>query len=449
VLTRLLSFVAVLVLACASTTAHATARAPERVSAPLSEQLQEWKSARRGSAEVPATASNEPAALGDCRVGKNWHPPLKVTSDPCLYAYANPTVWVDVNGREVWNAQMARLNQLVYETDPARREAVQKEYGTESVRQNARFGATMKWAQDNVVGLSQLSSTLLQAYVENSTFGKIDFGANDRLHDAGRVIAGKVAHPIDRIYTPIHDKYERAEALEAAGRTFEAEYLKHEATIDTGEVVIGVAGLPSLARSTGRLLGNALRGAEAFLVKESENGALAMERARAANANVDSEFGPLNREPALAETESAANKFDVTDAVSVSGRNATERAASFEEKVRDMYGAAPLSRRTYAAPHNFSGVGRADNVAQINGREVAIEAKYTDDWAKSPFNPDSKLPWAAAERARMLNQARNYNSVFDDIIYHTNSVDLATYYSGVLPEAGVTNFKFIVTPVTK
>jgi len=49
----------------------------------------------------------------------------------------------------------------------------------------------------------------------------------------------------------------------------------------------------------------------------------------------------------------------------------------------------------------------------------------------------------------MLTQARNYDSAFDAIVYHTNSPDLAAHYSRVLPEAGVHNFQFIVTPATR
>lgn len=85
----------------------------------------------------------------------------------------------------------------------------------------------------------------------------------------------------------------------------------------------------------------------------------------------------------------------------------------------------PQSYPNYKTVYRRSGIGRADNVAEINGRQIAIEAKYTDGWAKSPFNSKSKLPWAAGERARMVTQARNYDAVFDGIIYHTSSVDLA------------------------
>jgi len=146
-------------------------------------------------------------------------------------------------------------------------------------------------------------------------------------------------------------------------------------------------------------------------------------------------------------------RFDEFGSVTVSGRRPIDRAKSYESGIRDLYGEeVPLSQRTYFAPHNKSGIGYADNVASINGRQVAIEAKYTDDWENSIFNPESskgQLPWAAPERARMINQAKNYNSTFDDIIYHTNSAELATYYSQLLKDSGISNFKFVITPVGK
>ena len=51
-------------------------------------------------------------------------------------------------------------------------------------------------------------------------------------------------------------------------------------------------------------------------------------------------------------------------------------------------------------------------------------------------------PWALAEQRKMLNQAQKYNSAFDQIIYHTNSVELANYYSDMFKNAGITNWKF-------
>lgn len=57
-------------------------------------------------------------------------------------------------------------------------------------------------------------------------------------------------------------------------------------------------------------------------------------------------------------------------------------------------------------------------------------------------------PWSAAEQTKMVDQAKKYSSGFEGgVIYHTNSPELASYYSKVFTDAGVTNFKFLITPV--
>ena len=48
----------------------------------------------------------------------------------------------------------------------------------------------------------------------------------------------------------------------------------------------------------------------------------------------------------------------------------------------------------------------------------------------------------------MLGPMRCKPSVFEDgVIYHTNSPELASQYSRVFTEAGVTNFKFVIAPI--
>lgn len=47
--------------------------------------------------------------------------------------------------------------------------------------------------------------------------------------------------------------------------------------------------------------------------------------------------------------------------------------------------------------------GIADHVVDINGKNVAIEAKYVKDWSKSIRNPNSKIgnkPFAIAEQQK-------------------------------------------------
>ncbi len=140
-----------------------------------------------------------------------------------------------------------------------------------------------------------------------------------------------------------------------------------------------------------------------------------------------------------------------TDAVSVSGSRSIDKAQSYENAVRGMYNNTPFAERQYAAVVNGQRVsGVADDVAILNGKLTAVEAKYADDWSTSlrnPSSPNGMTPWARAEQQNMFTQAQKYASGFDGgVVYHTNSPQLAAYYSQVFRNAGVKNFKFVITP---
>ena len=45
----------------------------------------------------------------------------------------------------------------------------------------------------------------------------------------------------------------------------------------------------------------------------------------------------------------------------------------------------------------------------------------------------------------MLEQARKYSAAFDEVIYHSNSTEMITYYTKVFQDAGITNFQFNLT----
>jgi hypothetical protein len=149
-----------------------------------------------------------------------------------------------------------------------------------------------------------------------------------------------------------------------------------------------------------------------------------------------------------------ASTLATTDSVTVTGSSATERARAYETGVRDLYGGATYPDREYVAIVDGRVVrGVADGVTIVNDRPTAVEAKYTDGWASSPFNPDSVIggaPWAAEERGRMLEQAAKYSSGFaGGVNYHTNSPDLAAYYTQKFYDSGITNFRFVITPATR
>lgn len=60
--------------------------------------------------------------------------------------------------------------------------------------------------------------------------------------------------------------------------------------------------------------------------------------------------------------------------------------------MRDLYGETSFSARQYTAVVDGKLVnGVADNVAEITGKRVAVEAKFVDDWAKSLRNPASPI----------------------------------------------------------
>jgi filamentous hemagglutinin len=144
----------------------------------------------------------------------------------------------------------------------------------------------------------------------------------------------------------------------------------------------------------------------------------------------------------------------ITDAVGAQGKRAIDRARSYESGVRSLYGdTSSYLERSYSVKIGKKKVnGVADAVTQIAGQDVAIEAKYVEDWAKSLRNPQSKYGqriWALREQRKMVAQARKYTggAYSGGVYYHTNSRELAAHYTRAFNEAGITNFKFFITPV--
>lgn len=151
--------------------------------------------------------------------------------------------------------------------------------------------------------------------------------------------------------------------------------------------------------------------------------------------------------------ESGRIAFASTEAVTVSGSRAIDLGKTYEVGVRNLYGDVPFGQRQYEALVGGKWVdGVADNVVQIGGNNTAIEAKFVDDWATSlrnPASPQGAKPWAVGEQSKMVDQAMKYNAAFDQVIYHTNSIDLANYYSRAFGQAGANNFRFVITPAVR
>ena len=150
----------------------------------------------------------------------------------------------------------------------------------------------------------------------------------------------------------------------------------------------------------------------------------------------------------------AESAFATTEGVAVNGRRAIDRGASYEKGVRNLYGDLPFSQRKFEIVMDGMEVsGVADSTSLIDEKLTAVEAKYADDWFTSLRNPASEnggKPWAVKEQQQMVQQARAYSQYFPGgIVYHTNSVDFAAYYSNVFQNSGLRNFRLVITPATK
>jgi hypothetical protein len=120
----------------------------------------------------------------------------------------------------------------------------------------------------------------------------------------------------------------------------------------------------------------------------------------------------------------------------------------YEKYIRQLYGEKTFGDRQYQAIVNGELVdGVADNVTIINGKNVAIEAKFVKgNWADSIMNPRSKVgifPFSKAERLRIINQAKKYLAAFDKVVYHSNSLEFIKHYSRVFKWLGLDKIEFL------
>jgi len=155
---------------------------------------------------------------------------------------------------------------------------------------------------------------------------------------------------------------------------------------------------------------------------------------------------------AASGAKGTASALETTNPIVVSGSRAIDKAKSYESGVRGMYGNSTFEQRQFEAIIDGKVLnGVADEVAMIGGKRTAVEAKFVEDWSASlrnPTSPTGSKPWSVAEQTKMVDQAKKYSSGFEGgVVYHTNSAELASHYSKIFTEAGVTNFKFVITPV--
>jgi hypothetical protein len=119
-----------------------------------------------------------------------------------------------------------------------------------------------------------------------------------------------------------------------------------------------------------------------------------------------------------------------------------------ELRVIASYGGTRLSQNVRNFRSAFTKTGRriADHVIDGTG----IEAKYVTNWAKSIYNPLSKvgkMPFAADVRRKIVEQATDYLSEFKFLHLHSNSDDFLAAYRNVFASAGLdlSKIRFIIT----
>ena len=152
--------------------------------------------------------------------------------------------------------------------------------------------------------------------------------------------------------------------------------------------------------------------------------------------------------PVVGPLNTVEEVWPTTDEVGVGSGRATVQAGPYEASVRAPYPVTELQARTFSAVVNGeSTTGVADAAADEN---TAVDAKYVKNWSKSIRNPDSPIggkSWAIDEQSRMVAQAEKYEQAYDNgVIYHTNSRELAIHYYRVFRDAGLTKFRFVITP---
>lgn len=75
-----------------------------------------------------------------------------------------------------------------------------------------------------------------------------------------------------------------------------------------------------------------------------------------------------------------ATVVETTSPVFVTGKRAIDKAQSYEDALRDVYGNVPYSERQYTTIVNGQRVnGVADNVTIVDGQRTAVEAKFVED----------------------------------------------------------------------
>ena len=79
------------------------------------------------------------------------------------------------------------------------------------------------------------------------------------------------------------------------------------------------------------------------------------------------------------------------------------------------------------------------------------EAKYSDGFAGSIYNPDLNLSFEHGEVERVIQQASKYHGFAPDslLTYYVNDQDFAECLVRTFRSAAISNFRVIIVPATR
>lgn len=138
----------------------------------------------------------------------------------------------------------------------------------------------------------------------------------------------------------------------------------------------------------------------------------------------------------------------------ISSLKPTQIAPIYEQQIRSEY--SNLAPRDFLFPEadGTVSVRSADATTISNGQTIPVEAKFSQDFSESIYNPNTFAGQfitgsdGLTGSEQILSQAERYNSVFGGAIYHTNNIDLLNFYNPIFVSKGY-NFQFVLTPLKK
>lgn len=141
-----------------------------------------------------------------------------------LYAYANPTIYVDRDGRTPRDDIALRAREPANIQRIRRQRLVERSGGPENV---AYQGAYVQVVVEGYVETAKLAADVVGASIESRVGNPALFGSTQRLYDRGAAIVDYLSNnPLDTARGQVTDTLEQIDKLRDQGRTVEAAALK-------------------------------------------------------------------------------------------------------------------------------------------------------------------------------------------------------------------------------